>query len=103
MADFYALFRAHEDASNHRNNIAHGICYGTVVIGGPTPTPINWFLCPPQYNTKKNKLISGAGLYAGSGYIYNTSDILRCKQRFEELSKEASHLEAYLRNIYPLS
>jgi hypothetical protein len=98
MADFYELFSAYAAAAQYRNNIAHGICYGRVYVGGKAPT--TWFLYPPQYNTKKrNEGINDDA----AAYIYNADDILHCETRFKRLSEAAGVLENYLRKTYPIS
>jgi hypothetical protein len=95
--DFGKLFKAHESAAKYRNNIAHGICYGIVDVG---KGPIYWFLCPPQYNTKKNERLNSNRIFQGSDYVYKASDILNCENRFEELCEEPNRLGVYLRTTY---
>jgi len=94
--EFFNLFKAYNAAAEYRNNIAHGICYGWLYIGGKAP-PTTWFLCPPNYNTRKRK-----NDVRDAAYIYNASDILNCEERFKQLSAVAVELELYLRNTYPL-
>jgi hypothetical protein len=99
MADFYELFSAYGAAAQYRNNIAHGICYGRVYLGGKG-APATWFLYPPHYNTRKRR----EGIKeADASYIYNAADILHCETRFKQLSDAANVLEDYLRKTYPLS
>jgi hypothetical protein len=95
-ADLFALIKAHLKAAQYRNNIAHGICYGWLYIGGRQSSP-GWFLCPPNYNTRKNDVPA-----AGAAYIYKAADIDHCKKRFEQLATEATDLDGYLRKKYPL-
>ena len=99
MADLYEFFNAYSAASQYRNNIAHGICYGRVYSGGKA-VPTTWFLYPPHYNTRKRK----DGIHeAAAAYIYNATDIAHCEERFKQLSVVADGLEGYLRKAYPIS
>lgn len=91
------LFGACEAAAEYRNNVAHGICYGRVYVGGKG-APTTWFLYPPFYNTRKRK---DSIQDAAAAYIYNASDILHCEARFKQLSAVATDFEQYLRKTYP--
>jgi hypothetical protein len=97
MADFFELFTAYGSASQYRNNIAHGICYGRVYVRGKAPT--TWFLYPPFYNTRRRKK---SFRDEAAEYIYQAADLARCEERFSQLSAAANGLEDYLRKIYPL-
>jgi hypothetical protein len=96
--EFLKLFRAYNAAAEYRNNVAHGICYGWLYIGGKGAAAATWFLCPPNYNTRMRQ-----NDIRDAKYIYNASDILQCEARFKQLSAVAINLDTYLRRTYPLS
>jgi hypothetical protein len=94
-----SLLNAYEKASQYRNNIAHGICYGWLYIDGKKTAAPNWFLCPPNHNTRKRK--NGID-NSEAEYIYKAADIEHCETRFKQLSSAATVLGEYLRKTYPL-
>jgi hypothetical protein len=84
------VIKAYENASQYRNNIAHGMTLGRYLEDGSYS---GYFLSPPSYAAKKVKRHKITELYlSGAQYFYSAADLLHYTMRFREILDETVRL-----------
>jgi hypothetical protein len=96
-ADLKALLAAYSNASQYRNNIAHGMTVGFYLKEDGSYS--GYFLTPPSYASKKVGSLNTSGMhpwFLTYNYYYTASDVMHYTNRFQEILTEAVRLSHHL-------
>ncbi len=100
------LLNLHKTAASRRAEIAHSVVMGhshfKVVDGVAQPIPVNYFLIPPMFATRKNsREMKLDELFWGKPkYRYGSKDIVNFSRKFQALSTRALKLVQGIRDFY---